>query len=72
MTFPHPQSRKDKDRNGDKSNHGSVVWQFLERTINITGDRNAEDDVNPAKDRTLGRIIHDLIAALACVSAVVV
>jgi hypothetical protein len=59
MAFPHPKSSKNKYRNGDKPNHGGVVWKFFKRTINITDYRNAKDDVNPAKNRTFGGIIHD-------------
>src|SRR4030095_11401318 len=61
MAFPHPQSRKGNYRNGDIPNYGCVVWKFLKRTINITDYRNAKDDVNPAKNRTLGGILHMLI-----------
>jgi hypothetical protein len=59
MTFPHPKSRKDKDGKEEKPNRGGVVWNLFKRTVDITEDRNAEDDVNPAKNRTLGGIIHD-------------
>jgi hypothetical protein len=59
MAFPHPQSSKDNYRKGDKPNHGSVFGYFFKRTINVTDYRNAEDDVNPAKKRTFGGIIHD-------------
>jgi hypothetical protein len=59
MAFPHPNSRNDHDRKGDIPNHGSVVRQLLEWTIDITDYRNAKDDVNPAKNRTLGGISHD-------------
>jgi hypothetical protein len=59
MAFPHPKSRKDHYRKGDITNNRGVVWKFFKRTINITGYRNAKDDVNPAKDRTFGGIIHD-------------
>ena len=59
MAFPHPKSRKDKHRNGDKPNNGSVVWKFCKRTINITDYRNAKDDVNRTKNRTFGGIFHD-------------
>src|SRR5688500_4963257 len=48
MAFPHPKSGKSKYRNGNKPNHGGVVWKFFKRTINITDDRNAEDEVNQA------------------------
>src|SRR5262245_44475049 len=58
MAFPHPQSRKGKNRNGDESNNGGVVGKFVERTVDITNGRNAEDDVNPAEDRTLSAFGH--------------
>ena len=52
MAFPHPKSRKDKYRKEDKPNSGGVLWNFLKRTINITEDRNAKDNVNAAKNRS--------------------
>lgn len=58
MAFPHPQSRKDHHRNEDKPRCGSIVRKSLKRTINVTEYWNAEDQVNPAKNRTLGRSIH--------------
>src|SRR5258705_1629411 len=58
MAFPHPKSRKDHYRKEDKPNSGGVVWNFFKRTINVTDYRNANDDVNPAKNRTFGGIIH--------------
>jgi len=58
MAFPHPQSRKDHYRKEDKPSCGGIVWKFFKRTINITEYRNGKDDVNPAKNRTLGGIIH--------------
>ena len=58
MAFPHPKSRKRNYRKGDKPNNGSVVWKFFKGTINVTDYRNAEDDVDRAKDRTLGGISH--------------
>jgi hypothetical protein len=60
MAFPHPQSRKDNYRNGDKSNNGGVIWKFFKRTISISDDRNAENEVNPTKNRTLGALVHDV------------
>src|SRR5262249_3834731 len=50
MAFPQPKSRKDNDRKGDKPNHGGVVWKLLKRTVYVTDYRNAEHDVNPAKN----------------------
>ena len=58
MAFPHPQSRKDHCRKEDKPSCRGIVWKFFKRTINITEYRNGKDDVNPAKNRTLGGIIH--------------
>jgi hypothetical protein len=59
MALPHPKSRKDNDRKEDKPNKRGVVWKLFKRTINITDDRDAKDDVNPAKNRTLGGLFHD-------------
>src|SRR5438876_4896538 len=58
MAFPHPQSRKDHYRKEDKPSCGGIVWKSFKRTIDITEYRNGKDDVNPAKNRTLGGIIH--------------
>src|SRR6185369_15323065 len=59
MTLPHPESGKDKYGNRDIPHHGSIVWKFFKRTVNITGYRNGKDDMNPAKNRTFGGILHD-------------
>src|ERR1700747_2245505 len=61
MAFPHPQSRKDHYRDEDEPSRAGVIWNFVKRTINITDDRNAKDDVNPAKNRTFGGLFHELI-----------
>jgi hypothetical protein len=36
-----------------------VLWNFFKRTVDIAEDRNAENDVNPAKNRTLAGFFHD-------------
>jgi hypothetical protein len=59
MALPHQKARKGNDRKGDVSNNRGVVWKFFKRAINITDYGNAKDDVNPAKNRTFGGIIHD-------------
>src|ERR1700730_12543402 len=59
MPFPHPQSRKDHYRNDDKPNTAGVLRKFFKRAINIAEYRNAEDDVNPAINRTFGGVFHD-------------
>jgi hypothetical protein len=53
MALPHPKSRKDKGRNEDKPNSGGIVRDFFKGTINIAEYRNAEEEVNPANNRTL-------------------
>ena len=59
MAFPHPQSGKEHYRDDHKPNTVGVLWDFFKRTVNIAEDRNAENDVNPAKNRTLGGFFHD-------------
>src|SRR5437764_14117854 len=59
MAFPHPKSRKDKCRNEDKPSSGGIVRDFCKRTINISGYRNAKDDVNGAKNPTFRALAHD-------------
>jgi hypothetical protein len=58
MALPHPKSRKDKHREEEKSNFVGVVWNLVKRTIDIANYRNTQDDVKPAKDRTL---LHDVV-----------
>src|SRR6266481_8192857 len=60
MAFPHPQSRKDKYRNEDKPSSGSVVWNFVKRTINITEYGNAKDEVNRAKNQAFCALVHEI------------
>jgi hypothetical protein len=61
MAFPHPQSGNDHGREEDKPSSGSIARKFFERTINITEYRNAEDDVNPAKNPTSVGLFHDYL-----------
>ena len=63
MAFPHPQSAKDDYRESDIPHDRSVVWKFLKRAIDIPNYRDSEDDVNPAKNRTFGGVIHGPYAA---------
>jgi hypothetical protein len=59
VALPHPQSRKDHYGEEDKPSCRGIVWKFFKRTINIAEYRNAKDDVNPAKNRTFGALVHD-------------
>jgi hypothetical protein len=59
MAFPHPQSRNDHYRKKDESSCGGIAWEFVKWTVDIAEYRNAKDDVNPAKNRTLGGFFHD-------------
>jgi hypothetical protein len=60
MAFPHPQSRNDNHRKGDVPNNRGIVWKLLEGAVNVTDYRNAEEDVNPAENRTSGGISHSI------------
>src|SRR5215472_2959833 len=53
MAFPHPQSGKDHYWQEDKASSERIVWKFFKRIVDITEYRNAEEDVNPAKNPTL-------------------
>src|SRR6478609_6275516 len=59
MPFPHPQSHQDKYRNKNKPSGGCILGNFFKRAVNITEDRNAEDDVAPAANRALSALGHD-------------
>jgi hypothetical protein len=52
MAFPHPKSRDDDYRNEYLPNGRRVLRDFVEGTIDISEDRNAENEVNPAKDQS--------------------
>ena len=58
MAFPHPQSRKDHYRKEDIPSREGIVRKFFKRTIDVTEYRNAEDDVNPAENRTFVSFFH--------------
>jgi hypothetical protein len=60
MAFPHPKSRQGKYRKKDKSNERCVVWNLVERAINVTNDGNAEDEMNPAKNPTFDASVCDV------------
>jgi hypothetical protein len=53
MAFPHPKTGKDHCWHEDKPSRVGVLWNSVKRTVNGTEYRNAKDDVNPAKNRTL-------------------
>ena len=59
MTFPHPQPRQDEYGQEDIPSRGSVIGDFFKWTINITDDRNAKDNMNPAKNRTFSALVHN-------------
>ena len=58
MAFPHPKSGNDHDRNEDLPNNRRVLRDFCERTIDIAENRNAKDDVNPAKNHSYDALAH--------------
>ena len=58
VALPHPQTRKDHYRKEDIPSREGIAWQLFKRTIDIAEYRNTKEDVNPAKNRTLGCTIH--------------
>ena len=50
VALPHPQPRKDHDGNEDVAGWRRILRNFIERTVNVAEDRDAEDQVNPAED----------------------
>lgn len=56
MAFPHQQSRQDHDRKEDKPSNVSILRKFVKRTVDIAVYRNADNDVNPARNFALVRI----------------
>lgn len=61
MAFPHPQSGKENDGNENIPKHGGILLNFLRRPVNVTDDRKAKEDVNPAKYRALSAWVHDVV-----------
>jgi hypothetical protein len=64
MAFPHPQSRKHHYWEKDEPGRRRVIRDDVERTVNVPGDRNGTDDVNPANDQTLFHIRLPLVQRL--------
>src|SRR5687768_16541639 len=58
LALPHPQSRQHQHGKEDVPGRCGVLRKVLERTVNVAGDRNGKDDVNPAEDRTFGGAVH--------------
>lgn len=61
LAFPHQKSCQDNDRKVEISKKRGVWLNHLRRTINITDQREAEENVNPAKNRTFGVWVHDVV-----------
>lgn len=57
MAFPHQQSCKDHEREEDIPSRKGVLRNLVKRTVDVAIYRNADDDVNPAKDCTW---VHDV------------
>src|SRR5215469_3037848 len=65
VAFPHPEPGKENYGNEYRPNDRGVFWNLFKRTVNITEDRNAEDDVDPAKDPTCRAPVHD-VCCIGC------
>ncbi len=64
MAFPHPQSGKDHHRNKDKAGCGGVVWNFVERAINIAEHGDGKENVNPAKYGKYDALVQSFVILL--------
>src|SRR4029078_12040288 len=58
MAFPHPQSGQDEQRYEHISSRGGVIGDLFKWTIDISDDRNAQDEMRPAKNRAFGALGH--------------
>lgn len=58
MAFPHPKARNHNYGQEDKPRSRGVLRKLFKGTVNITNNRNPKDDVDTAKDGTLGVVIH--------------
>ncbi len=61
MAFPHQQSRKEKHRNDEELKDGGILLHLRWWTVNVTENRKAKEDVNPAKNRALGALGHGVV-----------
>jgi hypothetical protein len=59
VSFPHPEAGQEHDRDDDITNTAGILWKVLKRAIDVSDNRNAEDNVNGAKDGTFGGGFHD-------------
>ena len=60
MPFPHPQARKGKHGKEDIPSRPGILGNVFERAVNVPDDRDAEDKVSPAKNRTFRVLGHDV------------
>lgn len=58
MALPHPQTGKDHCRYEDEPSAKGILRNFVKRTIDIADYWDAEDEVNPANNRTFGGVFH--------------
>jgi hypothetical protein len=61
MALPHPESGKDKYGKEDIANKGGVIGNLFKRAVHVSQNRNAADDVDPAKDRPLDALVHEVL-----------
>ena len=59
MAFPHPQARSHEQRNEYIPCRRGVLRNPLKRAIDVSDDRNAEDEVNRSKYHALRGTIHN-------------
>src|SRR5262249_37835020 len=62
VALPHPQSCKHHDRKEDEPRRPRIVGKLFKWAVDITDDRNSEDDVNPAKNHSCCALIHRFLS----------
>ncbi len=60
MTFPHPQTCQEHDGNEDEAGWEGVLRNLVKWTVDVAEDRDAEDQVYPAKDRATDASVRDM------------
>src|SRR5689334_6867270 len=61
VALPHPQTRYDHKGKENKSRGGSVARELIEGTVNVSHNRNRQDQVDPAKNGARCSLTHDLL-----------
>jgi hypothetical protein len=56
MPLPKPNATDDEQRNGNDLREHSGLWNLRDWTINVSNDRDAQDEVEPANQFAFRRL----------------